>query len=96
MMQGDVRVSVKIPARMTINNSAAILAAVEAGAGIGLMPEFTAKAALAENRVQAVLPEWLFCEPYVGSAYAVYVPGRHLALKVRALIDHLVEASALG
>jgi hypothetical protein len=41
---------------------------------------------------QQVLPEWEFCEPYTGTVHAVYVPGRHLALKVRVLIDHLATA----
>jgi DNA-binding transcriptional LysR family regulator len=81
-----------VPARLTINNSAAILATVEAGGGIGLVPDFTARAALDAQRVRQVLPEWELCEPYAGAVHAVYMPGRHLALKVRAFIDYLVAA----
>ncbi|MDB5933814.1 MAG: bacterial regulatory helix-turn-helix, lysR family protein [Massilia sp.] len=92
LQRGDAKVAVKVPARVTINNSGAILAMVEAGGGIGLVPDFTARAALAENRVRQVLPEWDFCEPYAGAVHAVYMPGRHLALKVRVFIDYLLDA----
>lgn len=92
LQRGDAKVSISVPARLTINNSAAILAMVEAGGGIGLVPDFTARAALDERRVLQVLPEWELCDPYAGAVHAVYMPGRHLALKVRAFIDYLVAA----
>jgi DNA-binding transcriptional LysR family regulator len=94
LRRGDVRENVRVPARVTINNSGAILALVEAGGGIGLVPDFTARAAMQEKRVQQVLPEWEFCEPYVGAVHAVYLPGKNLPLKVRAFIDYLVAAAA--
>jgi DNA-binding transcriptional LysR family regulator len=90
LQRGKETVNVRVPSRLTINNSAALLAAVEAGGGIALVPDFTARAALAQARVQRVLPEWTVCEPYAGTVHAVYMPGPHLALKVRAFIDYLV------
>ena len=90
LQRGDTKASITVPARLTINNSAAILAVVEAGGGIGLVPDFTARAAIDGHRVQQVLPDWDFCDPYTGAVHAVYVPGRHLALKVRAFVDYLV------
>lgn len=94
LRRGDASVTVSVPVRATINNSGAILAMVEAGGGIGLVPDFTARSALAQGRVRQVLAEWEFCEPYAGAVHAVYMPGRHLALKVRAFIDYLVDAHA--
>jgi DNA-binding transcriptional LysR family regulator len=91
LRRGAERIDVAIPGRMTINNSAAIVALVEAGGGIGLVPDFAAREALAAGRVTQVLPDWEFDEPYTGSVHAVYTPGRHVALKVRALIDYLVQ-----
>jgi DNA-binding transcriptional LysR family regulator len=91
MQRGEERVEVTVAPRLTATNSAAILAAVEAGAGIGLMPDFTARAALASGAVRQVLADWSMCEPYTGTVHAVYVPGRHMALKVRALIDFLAS-----
>lgn len=92
LQRGDEKVDVSVTSRLTINNSGAILAAVEAGGGIGLLPDFTARAALAAGRVVRLLPQWEFAEPYAGAVHAVYLPGRHLALKVRAFIDYLAKA----
>jgi DNA-binding transcriptional LysR family regulator len=89
--QDGERTTVTVAPRLTATNSAAILAAVQAGAGIGLMPAFTAAAALEAGAVEPVLEGWAMCEPYIGTAHAVYVPGRHMALKVRALIDFLAS-----
>lgn len=91
LLRNDQHVSVEIPGRLTINNSAAIVALVEAGGGIGLVPDFAARDALAAGRVRQVLQDWEFDAPYTGSVHAVYTPGRHVALKVRALIDYLVQ-----
>ena len=88
-------VKVKVKVRAAINNSAAILAVVEAGGGIGLIPHFTASASLLTGRVVQVLQEWKFGPPYTGNIQAVYTPGRYLALKTRALIDHLAVAGGL-
>lgn len=94
LKRGGASVRVTVPARLTINNSAALLAMVEAGGGIGLVPDFTARAALAAGTVLQVLSEWELCEPYTGAVHAVYMPGPHLALKVRAFIDYLAAAPA--
>lgn len=94
LRRGDASVTISVPARLTINNSAAILAMVEAGGGIGLVPDFTAGAALRGQRVRQVLPDWEFCAPYTGAVHAVYTPGRHLALKIRVLIDYLAGPQA--
>ena len=88
--------SIRVPSRLTINNSAALMAVVEAGGGIGLVPDFTARAALAQGRAVRILADWTFDEPYAGTVHAVYMPGPHLALKVRAMIDYLVAEGALG
>lgn len=91
LKRGAKEVKIKVPTRMTINNSSAILAAVLADGGIGLVPDFTARNALNEGLVVQVLADWELMEPYTGAAYAVYQPGKHLALKIRAFIDFLIE-----
>ncbi|KAF1055358.1 MAG: HTH-type transcriptional regulator DmlR [Stenotrophomonas maltophilia] len=92
--QGSEQAQVTLVDGVQINNSAAILALVEAGGGIGLVPDFTAHDALRAGRVQRVLPGWRIGEPYTGTVHVAYTPGRHLALKVRAFIDYLVAAVA--
>lgn len=87
-------VTVRIPPRFTVNNSMAIVAMVERDAGIGLVPDFSAAAGLAEGRLVTVLDDWDILEPYIGTAYAVYTPTRHVAPKVRAFVDYLVATTA--
>lgn len=91
LRRGATTTQVQVQSRLTINNSAAIVALAEADGAIGLVPDFAAAEALAAGRLRQVLPEWDFDAPYSGSVYAVYTPGRHVALKVRALIDYLVR-----
>ncbi|KAG9577080.1 hypothetical protein KCV01_g17182, partial [Aureobasidium melanogenum] len=93
-MRGDATEEVDIRHVATINNSAAILGMVEAHGGIGLVPDFTARASLAQGRVRLVLADWRLDAPYTGLVQATYTPGRHLALKVRAFIDYLVACVA--
>ncbi|MYM29203.1 LysR family transcriptional regulator [Duganella sp. CY15W] len=93
LRRGQECAAVTVASRLTINNSAAIVALAESGGAIGLVPDFAAAAALAAGRLQQVLPDWEFDEPYTGSVHAVYTPGRHVALKVRALIDYLLTAA---
>lgn len=91
MQSSQGRHTVNVPCRLTVNNSAAIMAAVEQDGGIGLVPDFAA--ALAAGRVVQVRPEWQLAEPYAGSVHAVYIPGRHIALKIRALINYLANSA---
>ena len=92
LKRGAECVDIRVASRLTINNSAAIVTLAEAGGAVSLVPDFAARAALDAGRLQQLLPDWEFDDPYTGSIHAVYTPGRHLALKVRALIDYLVQA----
>ena len=86
-------VPVRCPLR--VNNSNAILATVEAGLGIGIVPDFAAAAGLRARRLKAVLPRWPLAGAYAPRVvHAVYTPTRHLPAKVRVLIDHLAAAAA--
>jgi DNA-binding transcriptional LysR family regulator len=89
MQRGAETVQVAVQTRVTINNSAAVMGAVEADGGIGLVADFAAQPALAAGRVRRVLADWHVGDPQLRTIHAVYVPGRHIALKIRALIDYL-------
>ena len=73
-----------------------ILAAIEAGLGVGCVPDFVAQEALAAGRVVRLLPEWAFDTNYQGMAYLLFAGTRYTAPKVRVFIDHLVAALAPG
>jgi len=90
LSDGQQEVQVQLRGRLTVDNSIGILSATEALMGIGLLPDFTAAAALANGEVVQLLPGWALGGAY-GSrkVYAVYSPTRYVPRKVRAFIDHL-------
>lgn len=87
--------SVQVRCPLRVNNSNAILATVEAGLGIGIVPDFAAAAGLRARRLKPVLPRWPLAGAYAPRVvHAVYAPTRHLPAKVRVLIDHLAASAA--
>lgn len=73
------------------NNGDVLREAAIAGMGIIVQPDFLVAEALADGRLERVLPEWQV--PGVG-IHAVYTSRSHLAPKVRSFIDYLVDALA--
>ena len=91
-MRGKDSVEVAVAGRYTVNHSEMRLAAVEAGLGIGCVPDFVAQESLTTGRVIRLLPEGLFDANYQGMAYLLFAASRYTAPKVRILVDHLVAA----
>nr|WP_221439636.1 LysR family transcriptional regulator [Roseateles oligotrophus] len=89
-VRGDDNVEVAVTGRYTVNHSEMRLAAVEAGLGIGCVPDFVAGEALAAGRVVRLLSDWSVDTNYQGMAYLLFAGSRYTAPKVRILIDHLV------
>ncbi len=85
---GGAQVSVTVSGRLRFSNGEACLAAAERGLGIARLPSFIAGARIREGRVRPVLAAAE--EPALG-VYALYPPAKHLALKVRALVDFLAD-----
>lgn len=80
---------------ITVASSTGIVTLALQHQGVGIAADFAAEQALAEGRLVQLLPGWQLCGSYAArTAYALYSPTRHLPLKVRALIDHLVQAAA--
>lgn len=95
-IRGDEEAEVTVNGRYTINHSEMRLAAIEAGLGVGCVPDFVAGEALASGRVVELLPDWTFDSHYQGKAQLLFTASRYTAPKVRALIDHLVAVFAQG
>lgn len=85
-------VEVAVSGRCAVNHSEMRLAAIEAGLGVGCVPDFVARDALAAGRVVRLLPEWTVDTLYQGTAYLLFPAARHMPPKLRALIDHLAAA----
>jgi DNA-binding transcriptional LysR family regulator len=77
-----------VSGRLRFGNAEACVAAAEAGLGVARAPSFIAGARFRAKTLLPLLHAWEE-EPY--GVYALYPQFRHLALKVRALIDHMAE-----
>lgn len=89
----ETRGALRFESGLTANSSESLRIAALAGMGLAVLPTYAVGADLRAGRLEAVLPEW---QPIGGLAdaatlYAVYLPSRHPAPKVRALIDFMLE-----
>lgn len=84
---------VPVTGRLRFSNAEACLQAALAGHGIARLPDFVAAEALAAGRLLPVLTRF---EPDPVPIHILWPPGRHLAGKVRVLVDALARAFASG
>ena len=80
-------ISVPVGGPVRVNSPVAALHAAVAGLGFAVLPGYLADPLIAEGKLVKVLEDRM---PEGPSLNAVYPHRRHLAGKVRALIDHLV------
>jgi DNA-binding transcriptional LysR family regulator len=76
---------------LTVNDLEALAAAVVQGLGIARLPGILCNPLIANGKLRKLLPEHAATNLAV---YAVYVSKKHLASKIRAFIDVLMEHSA--
>lgn len=81
-------VAVQVTGRLRFSNAEACLSGAEAGLGIAHVPEFVAADSLRAGHVVRLLPE---AEEAPYGVLALYPPGRHLAAKVRVLVEFLAD-----
>lgn len=84
---GDVEM-VNVSGRIRYSNAEACLQAAALGLGIACVPSFVAGEALRSGRVNRVLSSFE-TEPF--DVHVLYPHNRHLAAKVRLLVDFLIE-----
>lgn len=77
--------------KLSVNESNAMIAAVQAGLGVGQIAAFTALPLIARGELVQVLPEW---NSHAIPLYVVYPPNRHLSAKVRAFVEWAAELFA--
>lgn len=70
------------------NNMEALRGATENALGIGFMPDFLARAAIAAGRLQPLLTDFL---DGPGQFHLLWASNRHLSPKVRVFVDFLSE-----
>lgn len=89
LSRGRTRRTIAINSPLQFNNSLAIVRAVEAGAGLALVPRCTAVSELARGTLRPVLESW---RSEVQALHAVYPQHRQSVLRLRLFLDHLVAA----
>lgn len=83
--------SVPVVGRLQFSSPEACLVAAEQGLGVAYGPSFMAGPRLRAGALVRLFPEF---EAEPRGIYAIYPPGRHLAAKVRVLVDFLAERFA--
>ncbi|QGN36510.1 LysR family transcriptional regulator [Klebsiella oxytoca] len=77
--------------RYAANHTAVRLDAVKQNLGIGSLPLFTAREALARGEIVQVLEEWEFISSYSGQLWLLWSGSKHMPARMRAMIDYLSE-----
>jgi DNA-binding transcriptional LysR family regulator len=80
--------TVPVRGRIRYSSAEACLRAAEAGLGLACVPAFVAGDAIRSGRVKRLLKVY---EPEPFRVHALYSHSRHLAAKVRALVDFLAD-----
>lgn len=81
-------IQVPVTGRIAFSNGEACLTAAERGLGIACLPSFIAGTKIREGKLTPLLCNF---EPPALGIHALYPPARHLAAKVRALSDFLLD-----
>jgi DNA-binding transcriptional LysR family regulator len=90
------RVTVPVNGNLAANNSEALREAALTGAGIALLPDFSAQAALRQGKLVRVLPEWKPVGAFAETIYAIRPYAPHVPRAVAALVGHLRVGLAQG
>lgn len=90
------RVVVAVAGPLRANNSEVLRAAVVGGAGIGLLPDFTAMGHLAKGELVPVLPQWRPLGFFGDGLYAIRPWSPQVPRAVQCFVDHLRGAFARG
>ncbi|EPS6959863.1 TPA: LysR family transcriptional regulator [Klebsiella aerogenes] len=83
--------TVQTHGRYAANHTAVRLDAVKQHLGIGSLPLFTAREALAKGEIVQVLAEWEFISSYSGNLWLLWAGHKHMPARMRAMIDFLSE-----
>ena len=89
-------ISVAVNGSLAANNSEALREAALMGAGIALMPDFSAQAALRQGKLVQVLAPYKSVGAFAEQLFAIRPYATHVPRAVTALVAHLREGLAAG
>ena len=93
---GRETVSVPVRGSLSANNSEALREAALAGAGVALLPDFSAQEALRKGQLVQVLPDWQADGGFGRHIFAIRPYTLHVPRAVSALVAHLRAGLAAG
>jgi DNA-binding transcriptional LysR family regulator len=86
--KGSKSASVRPSGPLRVNNGEAMIPALIAGSGLGVLPEFLVREALESDRLERLLSDWSIP---LGAVYWVTPPEGPLPKRVEVLRDYLIE-----
>ena len=90
--KGSKSASVRPSGPLRVNNGDAMLPALIAGTGLGVLPEFLLRESLESKRLERLLPDWSIP---LGAVYWVAPPEGPLPKRVEVLRNYLIENLAV-
>jgi DNA-binding transcriptional LysR family regulator len=87
---------VPVSGTFAANNSEALREAALSGAGIALMPDFSAQTAVQQGKLVRVLPQWKAVGAFAETIYAIRPYTPHVPRAVAALVEALRRGLAKG
>lgn len=93
---GADRVTVPVTGSFAANNSEALREAALTGAGIALLPDFSAQEALRQGKLVRVLEDWQPVGVFAQDIYAIRPYAPYVPRAVAALVAHLRQELAAG
>ncbi|CAE6855523.1 MULTISPECIES: LysR family transcriptional regulator [Paraburkholderia] len=81
-------INVPVSGNLSANESMALLAAAQEGAGVALQPLFAAAPSIKSGHLVRLLPRYL---PQVLGIHGIYTSRRQMSLGLRAMLDFLVD-----
>ena len=94
--KGRETINVPVRGSLSANNSEALREAALAGAGIALLPDFSAQLALRKGQLVQVLPDWQVDGGFGRHIFAIRPYTPHVPRAVSALVAHLRAGWAAG
>eukprot|EP01030_Chromulinospumella_sphaerica_P001901 gene1901-1866_t len=88
------RITMPVSGNFAANNSEALREAALTGAGIALLPDFSAQAELRKGHLVQVLPDWKPVGAFAETIYAIRPYAPHVPRAVTALVAHLKPEDA--
>jgi DNA-binding transcriptional LysR family regulator len=89
--KGSKSASVRPSGPLRVNNGDAMMPALIAGTGVGILPEFILRSALESQLLERILPDWSIP---LGAVYWVTPPQEPLPQRVEVLGDYLIDKLA--